>query len=91
MHAVVGQVSVQPGREDEAQEFLNANILPRVKQAPGVIAGYWLAPQDGRGFAITLYESEEAARGAAEMAEKSPRPDYVTLDSVDVREVIAQV
>ncbi len=91
MYAVVGHVSVQAGREDEAREFLKTNVLPLVKQASGIVSGYWLAPQDGHGFGITLYESEEAARGAAEMAEKGPRPDYVTWDSVDVREVIAQV
>jgi hypothetical protein len=91
VHAVVGKVSIQPGREDESLEFLKANVLPMVKQAPGLVAGYWLAVQDGHGFGITLFESEEAARGAAEMAQKSPRPDYVTFDSIDVQEVVAQV
>jgi len=91
MHAVVGKVSIQAGREDESLEFLKTNVLPMVKQAPGIIAGYWLAPQGGHGFGITLFESEEAARGAAEMAQKAPRPDYVTWDSIDVQEVIAQV
>jgi hypothetical protein len=91
MHAVVGAVSVQAGREDEALEFLKTNVLPMVKQAPGIIAGYWLAPKGGHGFGITLFESEEAAREAAEMAQKGPRPDYVTWDSIDVQEVIAQV
>jgi Protein of unknown function (DUF3240) len=91
VHAVVGKVSIQAGREDESLEFLKANVLPMVKQAPGLVAGYWLAPQGGHGFGITLFESEEAARGAAEMAQTSPRPDYVTFDSVDVQEVVAQV
>jgi hypothetical protein len=91
MHAVVGKVSIQTGREDEAAEYLKTNVLPMVKQAPGLISGYWLAPQDGKGFGVTFYDSEEAARGAAEMAQKAPIPDYVTFDSVEVREVIAQV
>lgn len=91
MYAVVGKVSIQTGHEDESREFLKTNVLPMVKQAPGIIAGYWLAPLDGHGFGITIYESEEAARGAAEMAQKGPRPDYVTWDSIDVQEVIAQV
>jgi len=91
VHAVVGKVSIQAGREDESLEFLKTNVLPMVKQAPGLVAGYWLAPQGGHGFGITLFESEEAARGAAEMAQKGPRPDYVTFDSIDVQEVVAQV
>jgi hypothetical protein len=91
MHAVVGKVSIQTGHEDESAEYLKTNVLPMVKQAPGMIAGYWVAPQDGKGLGITLYESEEAARAAVEMARKAPMPDYVTFDSIDVREVIAQV
>jgi hypothetical protein len=47
MHAVVGRVSVQSGREDEAVEYLKAEVLPRVKQAPGLVGGYWLAPRTG--------------------------------------------
>ena len=91
MQAVVAIVSVPPDREDEAQQFLKTNVLPMVKQAPGLVAGYWFAPQDGHGLAVTLFENEEAARGAVEMAKNGPRPDYVSFDSIDVREVIAQV
>jgi hypothetical protein len=91
MWAVIGHVSIQTGREDESQEYLTANVLPMVKQAPGLVAGYWVAPQDGHGLGITLYETEEAARGAVEMARKAPIPDYVSFDDIEVREVIAQV
>jgi hypothetical protein len=91
MHAVVGKVSIEAGREDEAMEYLMNNVLPMVKQAPGIIAGYWVAPQDGKGLGLTLYESEEAATGAVEMARNAPLPEYVTFDSIEVREVVAQV
>jgi hypothetical protein len=91
MYAIVGKVNIEAGREDEATEYLKTNVLPLVKQAPGIIAGYWLATEAGHGFGITIYESEEAARAAAEMAKNGPRPDYVTWDSIEVREVIAQV
>jgi hypothetical protein len=91
MYAVFGNVSIQTGHEDDSVEHLKTNVLPRVKQAPGVIAGYWLASQEGHGLGITFYETEEAAREAAKMVQKAPRPDYLTFDSVEVREVIAQV
>jgi hypothetical protein len=91
MHAVVSRVRIQSGHEDESLEHLRTNVLPRVQQAPGVVAGYWLAPQDGQGFAFIVFQSEEAARAAAEMAQTAPRPDSLTFDSVDVREVIEQV
>jgi hypothetical protein len=91
MYAVIGRVSIQAGREDEATEHLKANVLPRVKEAPGVVAGYWVAPQDGHGIGITIFDSEEAARQGAEMAQSAPRPDFITFDTVEVQEVIGQV
>ncbi|HYT80289.1 MAG TPA: hypothetical protein VEQ37_13770 [Actinomycetota bacterium] len=91
MHAVVGSVSIESGREDESTEFLKTNVLPLVKQAPGVVGGYWLAPEGGHGMGITFFETEEAARAAVEMAQSGPRPDFVTWDSIEVREVIAQL
>jgi hypothetical protein len=91
MHAVVSTVSIQSGHEAEAREHLKANVVPRVKEAPGVVAGYWLAPQGGHGLAIVVFQSEEAARAAAEVAQNAPRPDSVTFDSVELREVFAQV
>jgi hypothetical protein len=90
VHAVIGRVNIELGRENEAQEFLTANVVPMVKQSPGLVGGYWLAPQDGKGLGITIYETEDAARKAVEMAQQGPRPEYVTWDSIEVREVIAQ-
>lgn len=40
---------------------------------------------------MILFESEEAARAGADMAQNSPRPDFVTFDTVEVCEVVAQV
>jgi hypothetical protein len=91
VYAVVGKVRIQGGREDESVEFLKTNVMPLVKQAPGVVAGYWLAPKDGLGLGIIFFDSEEAARSAVEMAQQGPRPDYVTWDSIDAQEVIAQI
>ena len=90
MHAVIGTVSIQAGREDEATEYLKTNVLPMVKQAPGIISGYFVAPRDGKGLGFTLYETEETARAAVEMARNS-LPDYASFDSLDVREVVAQL
>jgi hypothetical protein len=91
MHAVIGIVSIQAGREEEAAEDLKTNALPAIKQAPGVIAGYFVAPQDGKGMGFTLYETEDNARAAVEMARNAPLPEGVSFDSIDVREVVAQL
>jgi uncharacterized protein DUF6338 len=90
MHAVVVKVSVQPGHDKEGRENLEKNVLPMVKQAPGAISGYWLAPSEGNGMSVVLFETEDAAQGAAKMIPSAPRPDFVTLDNVEVREVIAK-
>ena len=71
MHAVVVKVSVEPGHEEESLEHVRANVVPNVKQAPGVVAGYWLAPEEGHGLAITVWESEEAAKASIEMGATS--------------------
>ncbi len=89
MHAVVVKVSVEPGHEEESLEHVRANVVPNVKQAPGLVAGYWLPPKEGRGMAVTVWGSEEAAQASIEMARNSPRPDSVTFDSFEVHEVVA--
>jgi ribonuclease HI len=64
---------------DEADVFLDSEFV--VRQVTGVYGAK----------AFIVFESEEAARGAAEMAKNAPRPDSVTFDSIEVREVVAQV
>ncbi len=91
MHALLTSVSIQSGHEDEALEHLKSKVVPRVKEATGIVFGCWLVPQDGHGYAFLVFESEEAARGAADMAKNAPRPDSVTFDTIEVREVVAQV
>ncbi len=40
---------------------------------------------------MIVFDSDEAARGAAEMLGSAPPPETVTLDSVEVREVVANL
>ena len=89
MYAVVAQVSIPSGKQDEAIEHLQNTVVPRVKQAPGVVAAYWVEPKDGHGQGLIVFESEDAAKTAREMAMQAPGP--VTFDSIEVREVIANI
>jgi heme-degrading monooxygenase HmoA len=91
MHAVYIRVSVEPGHEEEALSHLHTHVVPRVKETPGIVAGYWLKPQDEQGVAVTLWESEDAAHAAVEMTRNAPRPDSVTFDTLEVREVTAHI
>ncbi len=87
MHAVI--VSVTISDQEQAAAFLREQVVPRVKQAPGFVAGYWVSIQDGgKGRGTIVFESEEAARAAAEQIGQAPG-EAVSLDSVDVGEVVA--
>lgn len=87
MHAVVVKVSIKDS--EAAQKALEEQVVPRVKQAPGFVAGYWSRSDDrSSGQGMILFESEEAARAAAEQL-RANIPDRVTLESVEVREIVA--
>jgi hypothetical protein len=86
MHAVVTRVTVND--REAATGHLRENVVPGVSQAPGFVAGYWTRGDDGTGLAMVIFESEEAATN---MSERVPSllTDAVTLEDVEVREVVA--
>ena len=86
MHAIVVEVTVND--IETARRTLEAEVVPRARQAPGFVAGYWLAPEGGRGMSVVVFESEDAARGMAGQIQ-SPPGGEVTIESIDVREVVA--
>jgi hypothetical protein len=86
MHAVFIDVSVK-GTDDEALAQLRSDVVPRVKEAPGFVAGYWTRT-DTSGRACVIFDSDSTAQGAAEMIKSNP-PSEVTLQNIEVREVVA--
>jgi hypothetical protein len=92
MHAVLLTTRIDPDRASEAQSLLGTDVVPRVKAAPGLVAAYWLRSDDRRhGTSVIILESAEAARAVADIARSMPGGELVHLDSVEVREVVAQV
>ena len=85
MHAVVVRVKIN--NSDGAEERLRNDVVPRVSQAPGFKAGYWTRRDDG-GLSMLIFESEENARAAADRVPENI-PEDVTLQDVEVREVVA--
>ena len=85
MHAVVVNVTISDP-EASANE-LRENVVPQVKQAPGFVTGYWTR-KDNSGVSMVIFESEEQAQT---MSERVPAmvPDTVSLQNVEVREVVA--
>jgi hypothetical protein len=88
MHAVVVRVSI--GDFEVAHKGLRDEVVPRASQAPGFVAGYWTRSEDGhQGLSMVVFESEDAARAAAEQVRNAPVvPETVTLEDVEVREVV---
>jgi len=87
MHAVVVRVTVHD--VETAQAALQEQVVPRVQQAPGFVAGYWTR-SEGQGLSMVVFDSEEHAHEAADRVKTNmPPPDAVTLDNVEVREVVA--
>lgn len=92
MHAILVTVSIEPGNAEEAQAQLETDVLPRVKETPGVVSGYWTRSADGEhGLSMVIFESEETARALADNIPNIPRPDFITFDNIEVREVVAHV
>jgi hypothetical protein len=85
MHAVVIRVTIKD--PEGATATLREDVVPRVAQAPGFVAGYWTRKDDS-GLSMVVFESEDAARAASEQI-PSAIPDDVNLEDVEVREVVA--
>lgn len=85
MHGVVVTVTIKD--LEPAERALREQVVPRVSQAPGFVTGYWLRKENS-GLSFAIFESEEAARQASDNIQ-SPDPEAVTIDEVEIREVVA--
>jgi hypothetical protein len=88
VHAVVVKVTIND--REAAEKRLREETLPRVSQLPGVVAGYWTRSDGPNGLSMVVFESEDAARAAADQVPQMVS-ESVTLESVEVREVVANV
>jgi hypothetical protein len=90
MYATLATVTISD--YEHARRTLHDDVLPTITDVPGFVSGYWLAPVDGQGTEILVFETEAEARA---MAEQMPSGrvvnEYVTVVSVEVREVAGSV
>jgi hypothetical protein len=84
MHAVVVNVTIND--REGAQQALTSDVVPNASQAPGFVAGYWVALGNNKGTSTVVFESEDTARAAAERIQQGR--EFVTFDSVQVGEVV---
>jgi hypothetical protein len=88
MHAALVKLTIDPHEAPAAASAFTHDILPTVRSAPGFVAGYWLEPVDGDGFAFVVFETEEQARRSAPPASNWAAPG-VSINDVDFRRVAA--
>ena len=70
MHGVIVEVRIDPSGEEQARRVLDEAVVPMAKGLAGFRSGTWLrALQGDAGRGVLLFDSEEAARAAAEAGE----------------------
>jgi hypothetical protein len=85
MHAIVVRVTIKD--QQAGEKLLREQVVPQVSGAPGFVAGYWTR-RDNSGLSMLVFESEEAAQAVSGQIQ-SPDPEAVTMEGVEVREVVA--
>jgi hypothetical protein len=92
MHAVVVRVTIH--NADRTREVLTGQVVPQVSGATGFKSGYWTWSTgcgELNGLSMIIFDTEENARAAGDRLRSiaAAAPDDVTLDGVEVREVVA--
>lgn len=90
MHAVVVRSTLHDF--ERARTILREEGIPRVSQAPGFVAAQWVRLDENTGTSMLTFESEEVAQAAMEMLRANPPGgDAITIDSVEIGEVVERV
>jgi hypothetical protein len=84
MHAVLVTVKLSDNADPTV---LREQVVPRVKELPGFVAGYWTRNGDV-GRSIVVFDSEENAQSASDMV-PSMVPSGTNIEGNDVAEVVA--
>ena len=87
MHAVVVRSTLHDF--ERASTFLREQGIPRISQAPGFVDAQWVRLDESTGTSMLTFESEEAARTAAEQLRANPPGgDAITIDTIEIGEVV---
>jgi hypothetical protein len=89
MYAVVVRETGEREAIEGSAELLTASLLPRVREAPGIVSASFMSDGEGATLNVLVFETEEAARAALQLTRNSPRPGFLELDSADVYMVLA--
>lgn len=90
MHAVVVRSALHD--VERARKVLREEGIPRISQAPGFVAAQWVRLDEKTGTSMLTFETEEAARAAAEMLRANPPGgSAITIESIEIGEVVERV
>ena len=90
MHAVVIRATLHDF--EQAYTHLREQALPRIRQAPGFVAAQWVRFDESTGTSMVTFETEEAARaGAEQLRANPPGGQSITIDSIEIGEVVERV
>jgi len=89
MHAIVVNVTIND--REAATDHLRNEVVPGVKQAPGLIAAYWVRI-DGKGRSMGIFETEDAAHAylAVELTSLDRESGHSTVDARDASVSLAR-
>jgi hypothetical protein len=90
MHAVVARSTLHDN--EQARKFLKEQGAARISQAPGFVSAQWVMLDESTGTSMLTFESEEAAQAAAEQLRTNPPGGTaITINSIEVGEVVHRV
>ena len=88
MHAVVVRSTLHDF--EQAVKFLREQGIQRVRQQPGFVGAQWVRLSENSGTSMHTFDTEEAARAAAEQLRANPPPG-LTIDSAEIGEVVERI
>ena len=91
MHAVVVREAGDRALIEGSDQHLVANVVPQVRNAPGIVSALWMTDGSGGTLNVLVFESEEAASAALELARNAPRPPFMRVADASVYRVAASI
>jgi len=89
MFAVVVQERGEAERVRGSRDHVEANVVPQVRNAPGIVSATFTTDEGGRTLNLFLFQTEDSAQMAVEWIRGAPRPPFMRLETVELREVLA--
>src|SRR5712691_9674448 len=94
MHARVTKFEGPPDQLEAGIKMIKETVIPSAKKLTGFKGGYWLVDRaSGKGFGVTLFESEAALKASEDAAAqiRSQAQSVTKITGVERYEVVAQV